>query len=239
MSPKRWSGDSGPGRPPGRTLSPLCSQRTRGPAVDSSCGSLAPLPLPSTPRVPSTGLSCSLHPVHPSAAFWRRKQHSEGGGHRAHPGGGAHLKSRPSAPQAQPRGTRMVPRVRMENAALPLNLSQLGGILGRRSPLEEARCRSRGGKAHGRLFPVTVLIMRVRVNTDGGSCETGLRLNTGLTVAAATTNRTTCSLRYSLPCLFGLFWTPFQDTRRLDPASFSLLPGADITVPGFFPREIR
>lgn len=71
------------------------------------------------------------------------------------------------------------------------------------------------GKVHGRLFPVMFFIIRVSVNSDTGKQQTGLRLNTRLTVSPAITNRTTCPLRGSLKCLF---LNTRQEIKGWDPA---------------------
>lgn len=81
------------------------------------------------------------------------------------------------------------------------------------------------GEAYRRLFPVMFSIMRLRVNTGRGNEESGLRLNTGLIVAPATTNGTTCSLRYLLWCLF------------LNPLQELLRPGSSKSVPAAWPRS--
>lgn len=71
------------------------------------------------------------------------------------------------------------------------------------------------GKEHGRLFPVMFFIIRVNISPDAGKQQTGLRLNTRLTVSPAITNGTTCPVRGSLK---RLFLNTRQEIKGRDPA---------------------
>lgn len=225
--------DAGLGRPPGRTLSPLLLSEHEG--------------VPWTHR---TGLwllcHCQVLPVCPAGSFSLTASCSSLGSFLAEDAAQRRVRSQGSPRRRCPfgkqtlclsgpaRGTRMVLGVRMESAALPLNLSQQGGIPGSRAPGRNVMPFRRGKSARKAVSSYVSQYEgqgKHRWRKLRDEAQTKYRA-----VAAATTNRMTCSLRYSLPCLF---WTPFQEVRRLDPASFSLLPGPDVTVPGFFPREIR
>lgn len=151
------------------------------------------------------------------------------------------LKSRPFASQAQLLGGGSAGGLRKGVPPSPNPLLRWWATQGS-APRWKKHGTICGKKKKNRdLLPALFSIMRVRVNTDGGNEESGLRLNTQLIVAPAIANGTTCSPR---SILGSLFLNPLQEIRSLGPASFSLLSGPRVTVQGFlffffFPREIR